>query len=170
LPDYPLVRSGGLFLVCVGLGLVAGTLLAKDGPVNVPYFFAGIGMGVITLCFAKFVSFGPGTSAQYATLGLALVLQALLIAGAARFIGPMPRPEELWYRTMIIVGIHFLPMAVTFGPRMAALGFACIAISTVGLLIPGVPFAFLGLLDGALKVGFGAWMLSTRGPRLARAG
>ena len=76
--------------------------------------------------------------------------------------------DRLWYRTMIIVGLHFLPMAIVFGPRMLFLGTACIVNAAIGFVAPVVPFSLISVVDGVLKVGFGMWMLSTK--RLRSAG
>ena len=45
---------------------------------------------------------------------------------------------------------------------MLLLGGACIATALVGLVVPTVPYEALGIVDGALKVGFGAWLFSTK--------
>ena len=69
-----------------------------------------------------------------------------------------------WLWVSIIVGVHFLPMTLCFGPRLLSLGFACIANGVVGLLLPHVPYGLFGLIDGFLKLAFGTWLLLTKGP------
>ena len=157
---YPMVRSGGLFLLLVGAGVVGGTFSAGERIVNEQVFFAGLGAAILSLFAARWVSFGPGTRLQMTALFGALGLQAILLVTAARVIGPMPA-DRLWYRTMIIVGLHFLPMAFVFGPRMLLLGTACIVNATIGFVAPAVPFSLISVVDGVLKVGFGMWMLWT---------
>jgi uncharacterized protein DUF6609 len=156
---YPMVRSGGLFLLFVGAGVVGGTFAAGDRLVNAQIFFEGLGAAVLSLFAARWVSFGRGTRLQLTALFGALGLQAILLVAAATVIGPMPE-DRLWYRTMIVVGLHFLPMAIVFGPRMLLLGTACIVNATIGFVAPVVPFALISVVDGLLKVGFGVWMLS----------
>jgi hypothetical protein len=156
-----MVRSGGLFLLLIGSGVVGGTLLAADHFVNQQLFFLGLGAAILSLFGARWVSFGRGTQLQLFALFGALALQAVLFVGAARVLGPMSE-DRLWYRTMIIVGVHFLPMTVTFGPRMLLLGTACIANGAIGFLVPTVPFALVSLIDGVLKMAVGTWMFSTK--------
>jgi len=158
---YPMVRSGGLFLVLIGSGVVGGTLLARDGLVNQPVFFLGLGAAVLSLLGARWVSFGRGTPLQLFALFGALGLQAVLLVAAARVLGPMSG-DRLWYRTMVIVGLHFLPMSVSFGPRMLWLGTACIANGALGFLAPAVPFGLVAFVDGILKITVGAWMFLTK--------
>ncbi|HZF28398.1 MAG TPA: DUF6609 family protein [Gammaproteobacteria bacterium] len=55
----------------------------------------------------------------------------------------------------------FLPMAISFGPRFAVLGLACILNAALGLLAASIPYEVFGLVDGALKLGFGAWSLAS---------
>ena len=157
---YPMARSGGLFLLLVGSGVVGGTLLASDGLVNQQVFFLGLGAAVLSLLGARWVSFGRGTPLQLFALFAALGLQAILLVAAARVLGPMSG-DRLWYRTMVIVGLHFLPMSVAFGPRMLLLGTACIANGALGFLAPALPFALVALVDGILKLTVGAWMFLT---------
>jgi hypothetical protein len=146
--------------------MMGGTLFGGNGLVNEPVFFVGVGFGTVTLFMAKHVSFGRGTTRQLLALFGALALEFVLLMGAARLLGPMDQ-ERIWCRTMLIVGIHFLPMAITFGPRMLVLGFACIAVALLALVLPSVPFLLIGLVDGALKASIGGWMLLTKDPRVA---
>ena len=118
---YPMVRSGGLFLLLVGAGVIGATLAAGERLVNEQIFFAGLGAAILSLFAARWISFGRGTRLQLTALCGALGIQAVLLVTAARVIGPMPE-DRLWYRTMIIVGLHFLPMAIVFGPRMCTAG------------------------------------------------
>jgi hypothetical protein len=156
-----MARSGGLFLLLVGSGVVGGTLLASDGLVNQQVFFLGLGAAVFSLLGSRWVSSGRGTPLQLFALFGALGLQAILLVGAARVLGPMSG-EWLWYRTMVIVGLHFLPMSVAFGPRVLLLGAACIANGALGFVAPAVPFALVALVDGILKITVGAWMFLSK--------
>ena len=69
----------------------------------------------------------------------------------------------------MIVGVHFLPMAISFGPRVLVLGAICIAISIAGLNLPGLPGQAFLLMDALAKLVIGLWLLSdlSRRSRLA---
>jgi len=76
---------------------------------------------------------------------------------------PPGTPEPVrWLWVLMIVGVHFLPMAVCFGPLFLLLGGACISNAALGLLLPEVPFELFGLVDGALKLVVGVGSLRAR--------
>lgn len=156
---YPLRPAGGAFLVCVGLGLIGA--IAFSGPALVSYnvFYAGAAAGVIALCFARRLSTGSPTRLQIAALAVAVLLEVVLLVAQGRLLPRGTAENVRWLWVLAIVGVHFLPMAISFGPRFALLGVACILNAALGLLAPRVPFDVSGLVDGALKVGFGAWWL-----------
>jgi uncharacterized protein DUF6609 len=65
---------------------------------------------------------------------------------------------------LLAVGIHFLPMALAFGPLCAALGVSTIANASLGLrVLRAAPLKYLWLTDGILKMAFGAFMFSIPG-------
>ena len=156
---YPMLRSGGLFLLLVGAGVVGGTFAAGERLVNEQIFFGDLALQSCRCLQHAGSHLSRGTLRQLTALLGALGLQAILLVAAATVIEPMPE-DRLWYRTMIVVGVHFLPMAIVFGPRMLLLGIACIVNATIGFVARVVPFALISVVDGVLKVGFGVWMLS----------
>jgi uncharacterized membrane protein YdcZ (DUF606 family) len=156
---YPMLRAGGAFLVCVGLGLIGGIAFSGAAPVNFGVFYAGAAAGVIALCFAGRLSTGTPTRLQIAALAGAVLLELLLFAVQGRMLPRGTEEHVRWLWISGIVGVHFLPMAISFGPRFAVLGLACILNAVLGLLATSVPYEVFGLVDGALKLGFGAWSL-----------
>lgn len=160
---YPMVRSGGLFLLLIGCGVIGGTLVPGPAIINRGVFFLGLGAALLSLLTVRLVSFGRGSRRQFTALGAAIAIEVVLIMAAARFIGPQPE-RLLWCRTLFIVGVHFLPMAISFGPQMLWLGAACMLNATTGWLLPIFPFPVTALVDGSLKAAFGICMLCTRRP------
>lgn len=63
---------------------------------------------------------------------------------------------------LLIVGIHFLPMAISFGPRFGILGMLCIVNALTALILIGAVNEIFLLVDGALKFGFGIWLFKTK--------
>lgn len=53
----------------------------------------------------------------------------------------------------IAVGIHFSPMAYSFGKILLFLSIACIVNAVVGLLFPRIPYESLGIMDSLFKKG-----------------
>jgi len=155
-----MVRSGGLFLVFLGLGIVGGALLGGDTLVNNAVFFAGVGVATASLFAARRLSYGPPTRVQLIALGGAILLEVVLMMAMGRMLAPGLEKHWLW--ALVIVGLHFIPMALAFGPRMLVLGLVCMANAGLGLAAASMPFLVIGLVDGALKVAFGGWMLLTK--------
>ena len=159
---YPIVRSGGLFLVLVGAGLLGGIAFSGAALVDYRVFFGGVTLAVLSLSFAGPLSFGSPSRLQIAALVFALILEGGLFAVMGRFLPPGTEEHVRWLWVSIIVGAHFIPMAVCFGPPILVLGVACIANAVMGLMLPEVPYEVFGVVDGVLKVGIGAWMFSTK--------
>jgi len=130
--------------------------------VNHGVFYAALAAALLSLFFAGRLSFGSPTPPQIGALVFALALQGALIVLQGRLLPPTTPEHVRWLWVSLIVGVHFLPMAVAFGPRMLLLGGACITTALVGLSLPSVPYEVFGIVDGTLKVIGGAWLLATK--------
>lgn len=148
---YPLVRSGGLFLVLIGAGIIIDVALSGA-------FIVGTALALISLMFAKVLSFGKPTRMQTVALALAIILEIVLLIIMANVLpaGITVSIRLMWI--LVIVGVHFLPMAVCFGPRFAIVGILCIVNGLAGLVLNNVSSELFLIVDGALKVGFGLWL------------
>jgi len=159
---YPMVRSGGLFLALVGLGLIGGVLFSGDALVNYVVFFVGVALGLVALMFAGPLSFGSPTRSQVAALVVAVVLEGVLLNIQGRMLPRGTDESVRWLWISMIVGAHFLPMAMSFGPRLLGLGSICIGSAVAGLLLPTVPYEAFALVDGFAKLAFGLWLFSDK--------
>ena len=164
-----MVRSGGLFLILIGLGLLGALAFSGAALVNYGVFYVGAGLAVLSLFFASRFSFGTPRRLQISALAAAVTLQAVLFIAMARVLPPGTAEHVKWLWVSIIVGIHFLPMALCFGPRFLLLGAALIVNAGVGLWLAAVPYEVFGVVDGLLKVGMGVWLFSTPAPQRSRA-
>jgi uncharacterized protein DUF6609 len=159
---YPIARSGGLFLVLIGAGLLAGIAFSGNALVDYRVFFGGVAAATLSFFFAKRLSFGSPTWPQIAALIFALALEGALFGLTGRLLPPGTEEHVRWLWVSVIVGVHFIPMAICFGPRMLLLGAACIATAVAGLMLPSTPYEVFGVVDGMLKVVVGAWLFSTK--------
>ena len=164
---YPMVRGGGLFLMLIGAGLIGAIAFSGGGLVNYTVFFVGVGVATISLFAARHLSQGSPTRLQIAALIFAIALEIILFGVMGRTVPRGTAENVRWLWVLMIVGIHFLPMALCFGPRMLLLGGACIANAMVGLLLPHLPYEIFGLLDGCFKLGFGLWLFVPEAPSAA---
>jgi multisubunit Na+/H+ antiporter MnhG subunit len=93
------------------------------------------------------------------SIALELLLVALVVK---RFQAAGER--TFFLAILFVVGVHFLPMALAFGPLCVALGAAAIANASVGLWrMRDAPLTTLWLMDGAIKILFGGLMYASGG-------
>ncbi len=160
---YPMLRAGGAFLVFVGLGLIGAIAFSGDALVNYDVFYGGAVAGIVALVVVSRRSRSRPTRIQIFALVGAIVLEVLLLALMGRMLSPGTEEQVRWLWVSAIVGLHFIPMSVCFGPRFLGLGVACMANAALGLLVTQIPYELFGLLDGFLKVGVGVWSWWGRG-------
>jgi hypothetical protein len=163
-PQYPMLRGGGIFLLCLGAGLIASIAFSGPALVNYSFFSFGAALGLCSLIFARRWAPGRPTRVQVVALATALLLEAVLFGLMGRFLPRGTSESVRWLWVSVIVGFHFLPMTIAFGPRFLLLGLACIANAVVGLFLPDVPYEVFGLLDGFMKLGVGAWSVLSSAP------
>jgi hypothetical protein len=158
--QYPLRRAGGLFLAFMGSGIVLGVAFRGRDPINVPVLLAGATIAMLSLGFARRGAAARPSRTQVAALlgAIALEFGLFVLLGLLVPVTPQSDPRLWWLSALTIVGVHFLPMGLTFGPEAAALGALCLINAGAGLVFPDLPFTGTALLDGALKVAFGAWL------------
>jgi hypothetical protein len=159
---YPMARRGGLFVALLGAGLILAIAVSGDALVNYAVFYAGAGLATLSLFFSRRLSSGKPTRLQFAALAAAIALEVALFLVLGQALPPGAGEHVLWLWALMIVGVHFVPMGICFGPVFALLGGACIANAALGLLLPTVPYELFGLVDGALKVVVGVGMARVR--------
>ena len=157
---FPLVRAGGVFLGIVGMGIIIGGVLPRFRGVTLAV--SGAIAAVVTTLLAQRLAapFGAPTALQLWSLVGAVALElALIPLVVRRFRSKGPRTVTL--AVMLVVGVHFLPMALAFGPVMGVLGLLVCIIGVSGLVTPHLPLNVLWGLDGIAKLGAGAVMWFT---------
>lgn len=157
---YPLVRGGGLFLIIVGVGIIAGGVVPRFRGVALAVF--GLIAAVLTASFARQLAapFGTPTALQVWSLIGAVVLELALIPLVVRRLRH-EGSRAVTLAVLLVVGLHFLPMALAFGPLMLVLSLSVCLISVSGFLVARLPLSMLWLLDGGAKLGVGGVMWLT---------
>ena len=156
---YPLLRAGGLFLVVTGIAMVSGAFSSRF---RVGLLGGGLVLASVVTAVAapRLVSgLGRPSRLQLVALSAALILEAVLIPLAVR--ATRRRDERTrWLAVFFVVGLHFLPMSVAFGPVVLALGLAIMLNAGVGLgRSSRIELQSLWLTDGLLKVAAGVTMI-----------
>jgi uncharacterized protein DUF6609 len=156
---YPLIRGGGLFLTIIGAMIIAGALLPRARAMLVA---AGLALaGIVTALAAPSLArpLGVPSWQQILVLAGSVLLEIVLIQVVVRYVYHLGE-RAIILSVLLVVGLHFLPMAVAFGPIVAILGMLTILNAGVGLwLRPKMNLSVIWFLDGLLKFVCGIIMM-----------
>lgn len=129
----------------------------SGGPSTSPLDVSGSGTRLLGLR----VSDGARWRGVYPLFG-SIAAEAILVRVAIRLYR-LAGERSLLLGILFAVGLHFLPMAVAFGPACAALGVALCACAGFGLWVrPAIGLNTLWASDGIIKMAFGATMFLAR--------
>ena len=157
---YPMTPYAGVFVVTVGVCVMAGAVVPnyRDNLVWIGFALGGI----FFLAFGGILSRGLHSPSllQVGFLALAIFLE---IAGF-RYLMPTVRPRgerATLSATLGIVGAHFVVMLPAFGPLIGALGLAC-TLNAIGFWrFCAYRASFAWFVDGCLKLLLGMAMIAT---------
>jgi hypothetical protein len=159
LHPYPLVRGGGLFLLLVGAGITSGAFWPQARRRLLGWSLALA--SVVTALFAARLArpFGLPTALQIGVLVGAVLMEGVVIGLVVRQLQQQDdRTVEL--AVMFVVGVHFLPMTLAFGPLVGVLGVLVVLNAAAGLwLARGTDLLVFWTADGLSKMLFGGIML-----------
>jgi hypothetical protein len=157
-----MIRSGGLFVLFVGLGIMIGALLGENHLLAPLIVGASIAVIAQSIFRSRLVQpLGTPTRVQIVALVSAIVLE-MILAGVVAYAFHFHQSRSFWLWILLVVGSHFLIIAVAQGRLLLLLGILCILNAIIGLWSPKVPLVIFWFIDGMLKVMVGAWMLSAR--------
>ena len=150
--------AGGLFIATVGVGIVLGALFPDKRDFLLVCAFIVATAALVIFGGHLMAPFGIPTRLQLWFLFGSIALEIVLFHfGMPRYRRGGERSARL--ASLFIVGLHFLPMAVAFGPMCLTLGVVLCLCSGTGLWIrPGVSVTGLWAADGLLKIAFGSAM------------
>lgn len=150
--------GGGLFLVCIGLGLVAAAALGGGAmryglPGGFVAGFLCIPLA-ITLAHGRF---GRPTRLQFVALYGAILLEMAIFVTLGRGGYFRGVPVTAWTTGLTIVALHFIIMRWSHGPWMLRLAVALLLWIALAYGLR-LSFAALVIGDGVLKILFGLIM------------
>jgi len=159
---YPMVRGSGAFLGCVGLGLILAILWAEDAPVNTRLLGYSAILGIVAIPIVrKLFPLGRPKAIHILAMSGAVALELFLFWLVFSRLPKDTQPQTRWLWALLLVGLHFIPMGLALGRRIVILGVACAAVAASALFLGLLPFSWTVVVDGILKVGFGASMAVT---------
>ena len=158
---FPLVRSGGMFVFFIGMGIVVGAMLGERYLI-VP-LIVGAALAIISqAAFGQRVTapLGTPTRLQIAVLVGSIVLESISLGVVGAVCGSQSlRVLLLW--VLIVVAAHFFLIAVAEGPLLVALGGLCLLNAIIGIWLPHVSLSVFWMVDGLLKIASGVFMFRT---------
>jgi hypothetical protein len=156
---FPMAPLGGLFVGCMGLFVLLGSVSRKA---RMTLTYIGFGAGTLALIIGGRLAIGlpRPTKFQVGALIVAIVLEV------TAFVIVMPRARPQGERavvvaTLAIVGAHFIIMLPAFGPLVAALGVLCATNAAIALKRSSYSDGAAWFVDGALKFAFGSLLIAT---------
>jgi hypothetical protein len=157
---FPMIRGGGLFILVMGVGVILGGVWPRRRMAMLIAGGAGATLAIVLTADVLMRPLGTPTRLQVWALAAAIVLEIVLIrVVVARYKQAGERPFLL--AILLVVGLHFLPMALTFGPLCAVLGLCVMANAAIAFRSSrDIPVNRVWLIDGVLKMGFGALMFA----------
>jgi len=154
-----MVRAGGVFIFIMGAGVMLGALLPTRRRLLLIVGAVVATMAIVFLAAPLSAPLGMPTRLQLWFLFGSIGAEAILIRVAVAMYRRAGE-RSLLLAILFAVGLHFLPMAVAFGPVCAALGVTlCVCAGTGLWLRPGIALNRLWALDGLIKMAYGAIML-----------
>jgi hypothetical protein len=154
---YPLIRGGGLFLMCVGAGFLLCWIFPKHW---IPF---AIGGGIAGFIASGLSALLPKIGTIHpihiiALVGSMVLEMGLLYLAITKYKDAGQR--KLLMAILFVVGVHFIPMGLAHGPLIAILGVLCCLNAAIGFRANNVAWQAFGVLDALLKLGFGFWMFA----------
>jgi hypothetical protein len=155
---FPMAPAGGLFIAVMGCCVALGGPLARQRKALL--MIGGVLATGALVAIGPILQTGHPTSLQVGCLIGSILLEGVLVRVA--FALNRGRDERrLMLSVLLAVGLHFLPMAVAFGPLCLALSAVCVVNALVGLcLSTDITLSRLWSIDGAAKVLIGAAMMA----------
>jgi hypothetical protein len=167
---FPTVRSGGLFLILIGLTVILSAMVAGSRPMQPAVFVVGTAIAIVValILLRDRLAYGEQTDAQRRAVFTALGLEGVGVWLVVELVGTSDL-RALWLWLFLVVGFHFFLLTVVHGPKMLVLGVLVSLNAVIGLLFTPAPFLAFALIDGCLKTVFGVLMLTDRTTALDRA-
>jgi hypothetical protein len=156
---YPLVGSGALFMMVMGAAVMLGSIWPRSRNLSLA-LGAMLAVAATSLAAARLAApYGVPTATQVTWLFGAVVVEVVALIYVIREFAPRGE-RPLFLAILVVVGLHFLPMAPAFGPLAVVLGVACTANALVAARVPSYSLRAMWAIDGGLKITIAVLMWS----------
>lgn len=157
-------RTCGLWFMIIGAVTILAAEFGGSLYMSPGIFILGYFVGFF-LCYGNrkliFDRLAQGAQApfQKAMSNVAFMILGLLCFLVGLLSWHMQDFRITWLLLFFAVGVHFFPFYFVHGKLLPILGTMCCASALAGLLLPSLPFLLFACIDGALKLGFGVYLL-----------
>lgn len=162
-------RICGLWLIWIGIVIIIGTIVGGEFCIHPVVFGAGYFTGFQFILRNKFLrknfSFGPFSRFQSKVGNLSIVLLFVLMGLISGRYFDTNDYRMIWMGALLATGIHFIPFAILHGKSMIYLSIPLIIITLFGLIDSNIPFLYVAIADGGIKVLFGIVLFLSKDPR-----
>lgn len=159
---YNTQRTCGVWLTYIGVIIIAASLLGGERLIQPIIFGFGYFLGFIAIYGLPFInrklSYGENSAFQDRMDNLSVFLNVLLCTVLGMALG-FNDFRLFWLGIFIVVGFHFFGFYFSQGKTMLLLGVLTIVNGIMGLLFPSIPFLFVAIMDGSIKIFIGLMML-----------
>ncbi len=156
---WPMQIGGGLFLVCVGIGVIGAGLLGGVSGLRVFFGSAVVGFAAILISRkAARTRAGAPTRTQILAVCIAVIFEAIVFVSLSNSgLFGIWTEHMRWAVVLAVVNVHFIIMRWSHGPLMMALAISgLIWLGIASGLNVSLPLLICG--DGVLKIAFGLIM------------
>lgn len=163
--EYNTQRTVGVWLVYIGVIIIISAITGGD--FYIQPFIIGFGyfIGFFLILILPFVnnklSYGKSSKFQDRMDNISIAVTVVLCTICGIVIGSDDF-RLLWLCIFAIIGVHFFGFYFSQGKIMFLLGALTALNALVGIVFSSVPFLWIAVMDGVLKILFGVKMLSMR--------
>lgn len=156
-------RLCGLWLLIIGVVIIAATVVEGPFVLNPIVFMIGFGIGFYLTNYNKTIltKFMDGEFTEFqekmSRIGVLSLFPLIFILGGT-FI-PSGDWRMMWLGALLATGIHFLPFYYVHGKSMIYLSIICSCLAIIGMFSKEIPFLYFGVGDGIVKTLFGVYLL-----------
>ena len=157
--SFPMIRAGGLFILIMGVGVALGSFFSAQRRLLLALGGGAATIAIVLSAGALSRPFGEPSHLQLWALGGSILLEMVLISFVVA-VYKSAGERVFLLAILFVVGIHFIPMALAFGPLCVVLAICAMVNAGLGLWVfRGARVNYIWLADGILKIAFGACML-----------
>ncbi|PKG45468.1 MULTISPECIES: DUF6609 family protein [Planococcus] len=164
---YPTQRTSGVWLLYIGMIIIAAALAGGPLLVQPVLLGAGYAIGFVLILALPFVNrklaYGKNSKFQDRFENIAIFLNIALCTACGLIVG-FSDLRVFWLSLFIAVGIHFVLFYFSQGSWMVVLAILTIGNGVLGLLLVDVPFLVFAIIDGGLKMAIGIKLLLQKHP------